>query len=217
MVLLSGCRMKLRRIALKHRTQQWADGEHGAYACLLLPVPPKDIFKLHETLRRAASSALIQMQTGKIDLSGYLNTIPRWREEQLEANPLQDPPRCSCDIGNLDTQLVLLTCLCFTNLRLRVLDPPHARTGMTWKDWLSSQSGHIHSDFPGVSVNLYGFDTDVLYLPVSAYTVNVGRWRYGGDCKRETSAGNQFVVASCYVCSCPRLPYRGLPANRPCG
>lgn len=33
----------------------------------------------------------------------------------------------------------------------------------------------MQSNFPGVSINLHGFDTDVLYLPVSAYTVNTGR------------------------------------------
>ncbi|KAJ5982535.1 hypothetical protein N7451_012635 [Penicillium sp. IBT 35674x] len=129
--------MKLRRIAFEHWTQEWADGEHGAYARLLFPLPTKAIFELHETLPRAASSALIQIQTGKIGLPGYLNTIPRWREEQLEANPLRDPARCSCDIGNQDTQHVLLTCPCFTDLRLRVLGPPHARTRLTWKDWLT--------------------------------------------------------------------------------
>ncbi|KAJ5556708.1 hypothetical protein N7494_000623 [Penicillium frequentans] len=83
------------------------------------------------------------MQTGKIGLPGYLNTIPRWREEQLEANPLRDPARCSCDIGNQDTQHVLLTCPCFTNLRLRVLGPPPARTGMTWKDWLTKPASAV--------------------------------------------------------------------------
>ncbi|KAJ5533430.1 reverse transcriptase [Penicillium frequentans] len=143
MVLLSGCRMKLRRIALEHWTQQWVDGRHGAYARLLLPAPTKDIFKLHETLQRAASSALIQMQTGKISLPGYLNTIPRWREEQLEANPLRAPARCSCDIGNQDTQHVLLTCPGFTDLRLRVLGPPHARTRLTWKDWLTKPASAV--------------------------------------------------------------------------
>ncbi|KAJ5543821.1 reverse transcriptase [Penicillium frequentans] len=143
MVLLSGCRMKLRRIAFEHWTQEWVDGEHGAYARLLFPVPTKDIFELHETLPRAASSALIQMQTGKIGLPGYLNTIPRWREEQLEANPLRDPARCSCDIGNQDTQHVLLTCPCFTDLRLRVLGPPHARTRLTWKDWLTKPASAV--------------------------------------------------------------------------
>ncbi|KAJ5544164.1 hypothetical protein N7494_005443 [Penicillium frequentans] len=143
MVLLSGCRMKIRRIALEHWTQQWVHGEHGAYARLLLPVPTKDIFKLHETLQRAASSALIQMQTGKIGLPGYLNTIPRWCEEQREANPLRDPARCSCDIGNQDTQHVLLTCPCFTDLRLRVLGPPYARAGLTWKDWLTKPASAV--------------------------------------------------------------------------
>lgn len=143
MVLLSGCRMKLRRIALEHWTQQWADGKQGAYARLLLPAPTKDIFKLHETPQRAVSSTLIQMQTEKIGLPGYLNTIPRWREEQLEANPLRDPARCSCDIGNQDTEHVLLTCPRFTDLRLRVLGPPHARTGLTWKDWLTKPASAI--------------------------------------------------------------------------
>ncbi|KAJ5544111.1 reverse transcriptase [Penicillium frequentans] len=142
-ILLSGCRMKLRRIAFEHWTQEWADGEHGAYARLLFPLPTKAIFELHETLPRAASSALIQMQTGKIGLPGYLNTIPRWREEQLEANPLRDPARCSCDIGNQDTRHVLLTCPCFTNLRLRVLGPPPARAGMTWKDWLTKPASAV--------------------------------------------------------------------------
>ena len=129
--------MKLCRIALERWTQQWADGEHGAYARQLLPVPTRDIVRLHETLKRPASSAIIQMQTGKIGLPVYLNTIQRQREEQLEANPLRNPARCSCEIGNQDTQHVLFTCPRFTDLRLRVLGLPHEREGITWKDWLT--------------------------------------------------------------------------------
>lgn len=89
MVLLSGCRMKLRRIAFEHWTQEWVDGEHGAYARLLFPVPTKDIFELHETLPRAASSALIQMQTGKIGLPGYLNTISRCARSSWKRTPCE--------------------------------------------------------------------------------------------------------------------------------
>ncbi|KAJ5318547.1 hypothetical protein N7476_004967 [Penicillium atrosanguineum] len=83
--------------------------EYGAYARQLLTLPTKDIFKLHETPKRPASSALIQMQIGKIGLHVYLNTTQRWREEQLEANPLQKPVRRSYDIGNQDTQHVVFS------------------------------------------------------------------------------------------------------------
>ncbi|KAJ5993178.1 hypothetical protein N7451_008902 [Penicillium sp. IBT 35674x] len=155
-ILLSGCRLKLRRIAFEHWTQEWADGEHGAYARLLFPQPTKAIFELHETLPRAASSTLIQMQTGKIGLPGYLNTIPRWREEQLEANPLRDPARCSCDIGNQDTQHVLLTCPGFTDLRLHVLGPPHARTRLTWKDWLTKPASAVKATIFILKTRLLG-------------------------------------------------------------
>ncbi|KAJ5462802.1 hypothetical protein N7475_007746 [Penicillium sp. IBT 31633x] len=76
-ILLSGCRTQLRERAAKRWKDEWALNNSGAHLRALFPKPTKEIFAIHESLRRAASLVLIQMQTGKIGLPAYLATLPQ--------------------------------------------------------------------------------------------------------------------------------------------
>ncbi|KAJ5481378.1 reverse transcriptase [Penicillium sp. IBT 31633x] len=143
-ILLSGCRTKLRERAAKRWKDEWTSNNSGAHLRALFPEPTKEIFAIHESLRRAASSVLIQMQTGKIGLPAYLATLPQWREQALGDNPLRNPSRCTCDQGTMNTQHILFSCPRFTELRHRILGLD--REGRTegghgpWKEWLSEPS-----------------------------------------------------------------------------
>lgn len=64
-ILLSGCRTKLRELAAKRWKEEWTSSNSGAHLRALFPEPTKAIFAIHESLRHAASSMLVQMQTGK--------------------------------------------------------------------------------------------------------------------------------------------------------
>ncbi|OQE63235.1 hypothetical protein PENNAL_c0247G06664, partial [Penicillium nalgiovense] len=75
-ILLSGCRTKLRELAAKRWKEEWASNNSGAHLRALFPKPTKAIFAIHESIRRAASSVLVQMQTGKISLPAYLAALP---------------------------------------------------------------------------------------------------------------------------------------------
>lgn len=90
-------RTKQRDLALAHWQQEWPTGVHGRTAHKIMPAPTKDIFAVHERLRRAASAVLIQMQTGRIAPRDYAATIQQWREEQLDFNPLRQLRTCSCE------------------------------------------------------------------------------------------------------------------------
>lgn len=114
-------RTRQRGLALAHWQQEWATGVHGRTAYKIIPAPTKDIFAVHERLRRAASAVLIQMQTGRIALRDYLATIQQWREEQLDLNPLRPPQTCSCEQGRQDVRHVLYYCPRFADLRQQTL------------------------------------------------------------------------------------------------
>ncbi|KAJ5313211.1 uncharacterized protein N7443_000095 [Penicillium atrosanguineum] len=134
-VLVSSYRTILHEHAFEQWKRQWASSPHGSYTRAFFPNPTKAIFDIHQSLKRPASSALVQMQTGKIGLRAYLNTIKQWREEQLGAKSLRNPKRCNaCDLGNQDTQHVLLTYPRFAELRLQVLGLSRE---IDWKDWLT--------------------------------------------------------------------------------
>jgi ribonuclease HI len=135
-ILLSGCRTKLRDLAAKRWKEEWASNNSGAHLRALFPEPTKAIFAIHESLRRAASSVLVQMQTGKIGLPAYLAALPQWREQALENNPLRNPSRCTCDQGTMNTQHILFSCPHFTELRHRILGLDRGGHD-PWKEWLS--------------------------------------------------------------------------------
>ncbi|KAJ5849227.1 hypothetical protein N7534_007916 [Penicillium rubens] len=65
-ILLSGCRTKLRELAAERWKEEWASNNSGAHLRALFPEPTKAIFAIHESLRRAASSVLVQIQTGRL-------------------------------------------------------------------------------------------------------------------------------------------------------
>lgn len=135
-IFLSGCRTKLRELAAKRWKEEWASSNSGAHLRELFPEPTKEIFAIHDSLRRAASSVLVQMQTGKIGLPAYLAALPQWREQALENNPLRNPSRCTCDQGTMNTQHILFSCPHFTELRHRILGLDRGGHD-PWKEWLS--------------------------------------------------------------------------------
>ncbi|OQE58768.1 hypothetical protein PENNAL_c0359G07017, partial [Penicillium nalgiovense] len=74
-ILLSGCCTKLRELATKRWKEEWASNNSGAHLRALFPRPTKAIFAIYESIRRAASLVLVQMQTGKIGLPAYLAAL----------------------------------------------------------------------------------------------------------------------------------------------
>lgn len=93
----------------------------------ILPVPTKVIFEVHGGLRRAGSSILVQMQTGKIALPTYLSTIRRWRGDALE----REPPR-PMRMRTQPAERKLQHCPRYGNFRREILGlvrPP----GITWE------------------------------------------------------------------------------------
>jgi hypothetical protein len=65
----------------------------------LIDQPDKKNLAYWENLRKATSSVLVQLRTGKIGLVGYL----------LKINT-QDSPRYDCDLANQTVAYVLLEC-----------------------------------------------------------------------------------------------------------
>ncbi|ODM16193.1 hypothetical protein SI65_08192 [Aspergillus cristatus] len=72
-------RVSQRQILRSHANEQWKVSwefnGHGALLRRLFSEPTQATLCLHYGLRRAASSALVQMQTGKIALASYLGTF----------------------------------------------------------------------------------------------------------------------------------------------
>ena len=75
------------------------------YLRQILAAPAKSHLDLHRGLRRAASSVIVQLQTGKIALAGYLGTF--------RAAPTTE---CPCGLGRQDADhiLALRTPICAT-------------------------------------------------------------------------------------------------------
>jgi hypothetical protein len=107
------CRQELRELAVHAWSAQWAANPYGKYARRILIEPAKAVLDLHKGLHRAWSPALIQMQTGKIDLRGYLGAIKA-----------AETAICPCNYGIQTVQHVLTECPRHTNLRSKVM----------WKD-----------------------------------------------------------------------------------
>jgi hypothetical protein len=68
--------------------------------------PTKTILSLHTGLRRAASSVIIQLQTGEIALAGYLGTFGA-----------MDSTDCSCGQSRQSVEHILVACPNHVDLR----------------------------------------------------------------------------------------------------
>lgn len=98
-------RQRLQALAFNNWCTKWRTNSHGAHLRRILAAPTKRVLDLHTGLRRAASSAIIQLQTGKIGLASYLGTFAT---ESIQ---------CPCDTGVQDVSHVLTKCPQYQNQR----------------------------------------------------------------------------------------------------
>ena len=95
--LMASTRRTLRIEAANAWKMEWAASPHGSSLRRLWKEPSKAPMQLYQGLRRAATSVLIQMQTGKIALASYLGTFNAMESTE-----------CSCRRGLQDIRHVLL-------------------------------------------------------------------------------------------------------------
>lgn len=99
LTLLASTRRSLRIEATSAWKTEWDASTHGTSLRRLWKEPSKAPMRLYQGLRRAATSVLIQMQTGKIALAGYLGTFKAMESTE-----------CACGRGLQDIRHVLLHC-----------------------------------------------------------------------------------------------------------
>jgi hypothetical protein len=75
LTLMASARRTLRIEAAGVWKTEWATSTHGNSLRRLWKAPSKAPMQLYQGLRKAATSVLIQMQTGKIALASYLSTF----------------------------------------------------------------------------------------------------------------------------------------------
>ena len=109
-ILRASRRLVLRTEAAGRWKDEWKGGTHGATTRRIFPEPSRRLLGLHYGLRRAASSVLVQMQTGKIALAGYLGRFGAMESTE-----------CPCGLGRQDIRHILLDCPRHSQVRSRVL------------------------------------------------------------------------------------------------
>jgi ribonuclease HI len=77
----------------------WASQKIGAATRRLIEAPTKKVLEYWSGLRKATSSVMLQLRTGKVSLASYLSKINK-----------RDSARCACDLGNQTIGHVLLQC-----------------------------------------------------------------------------------------------------------
>ena len=107
---MASTRRTLRIEAANAWKMEWAASPRGNSLRRLWKEPSKAPMQLYQGLRRAATSVLIQMQTGKIALASYLGTFNAMESTE-----------CSCRRGLQDTRHVLLHCTNQAGPRMRHL------------------------------------------------------------------------------------------------
>ncbi|KAH1637736.1 hypothetical protein KXX16_004844, partial [Aspergillus fumigatus] len=110
LVLYASLRRRLRALTTESWRQLWADNAHGASLRRVLATPSRAVLKLHAGQRRAVSSVVVQMQTGKIALASYLISFG--------ALPTTD---CACGHDRQDVQHILIVCPTYAGLQLRAV------------------------------------------------------------------------------------------------
>ena len=109
-ILVAVCRQRLRDAAKAQWKLSWETNPHGKHLRQILAAPAKSHLDLHRGLRRAASSVIVQLQTGKIALAGYLGTFG--------AAPTTE---CPCGLGRQDADHILTSCPTYADMRNEVL------------------------------------------------------------------------------------------------
>jgi hypothetical protein len=85
--------------------------DHSRPTRRLVRAPNKCLLRVYRGLRKALSSVMVQMRTGRISLSGFLAKIG-----------IHESARCGCDEGIQTTKHVLLECEFYRDIRGEMLD-----------------------------------------------------------------------------------------------
>jgi hypothetical protein len=102
---------KIRQAAKIAWEKAWAvNSTTAAPTRRLVRAPGKGLLQVHRGLRKALSSVMVQMRTGRIGLSGFLARIG-----------IRESARCSCDEGIQTPRHVLLECGLHVGLRREML------------------------------------------------------------------------------------------------
>jgi ribonuclease HI len=105
--LAAAMKAKIRRAAKIAWEKAWAvNSTTAAPTRRLVRAPNKGLLQVHRGLRKALSSVMVQMRTGRIGLSGFLAKIG-----------IRESARCSCDEGIQTPRHVLLECGLHVGLR----------------------------------------------------------------------------------------------------
>jgi ribonuclease HI len=135
-VLLASCRQRLRALVNEQWKQVWTGNPHGAILRKIIKAPDKKLLELHKCLCRAASSAVIQLQTGKVALAAYLSTISA-----------MESPECECGLGVQDSKHILMECPTHEDERWQTLwkdtREPSYQTVMTKAPWIENVAQFI--------------------------------------------------------------------------
>jgi ribonuclease HI len=97
--LAAAAKRQIRSEAKIEWERAWAKERTSRPMKRLIEAPTKKALAYWSGLRKATSSILMQLRTGRIGLSAYLSRINR-----------RDSPRCDCDLGNQTVTHVLLDC-----------------------------------------------------------------------------------------------------------
>ena len=92
---------KISKWARERWKDRWTNGVTGAHLRVLARTPDKKVRKLYTNRRKAESSPLVQLRTGKIGFNDFLYSrgVPQVRSK-----------RCACRMGNMTVKHVVLTC-----------------------------------------------------------------------------------------------------------
>ncbi|KAJ5543315.1 zinc knuckle domain protein [Penicillium sp. DV-2018c] len=97
--LAAAAKKRIRNDAKLEWETLWAKETTSRPTKRLIEIPTKKTLEYWTGLRKATSSILIQLRTGRIGLGAYLHRINR-----------RDSARCDCDLGNQTIPHVLLEC-----------------------------------------------------------------------------------------------------------
>ena len=97
--LAAAAKRRIRREAKIEWERSWITEKTSRPTKRLIELPTKKTVEYWSGLRKATTSILIQLRTGRISLAAYLNRINR-----------RESARCSCDLGNQTVNHILFEC-----------------------------------------------------------------------------------------------------------
>lgn len=109
--LAAAAKRRLRREAKIEWERAWAIEKTSRPTRRLIETPTRKTLEYWSGIRKATTSILMQLRTGRIGLGAYLARINR-----------RDSARCDCDLGNQTVAHVLLECPLHINERARMRD-----------------------------------------------------------------------------------------------